>query len=356
MQALFSKTPYVKVLQENGNPVPSFSDVFWELFAGASKISIAVGYASIESMAELHNALKQHTPVNTDLLIGMPFFEGLTKRERHVAGNLHEYLKHTRRGAVYFSPRFKYHGKIYGFSNNDSEYYDNLLVGSSNLSDILAANPVYESNVWLKKSEDIASIQYSAFMKKLFEIASPFDDAIDSIKIKSDNTEQIMLSDKNVTKVSMDELFDIKTSLTDISFEIPLKATPKSNLNVSFGKGRQDQHHIEHLRPWYEAELIVSKEITTLPGYPCGRTFTVITDDQWCFQCYTGGDYCKNLRSKEDLSTLGRWIKGRLEIAGLVTFGEKITENVLDQYGRNTITFTKTRDDNIWFMDMGVRQ
>ena len=56
----------------------------------------------------------------------------------------------------------------------------------------------------------------------------------------------------------------------------------------------------------------------------------------------TSGDYGKNLRSKDDLTILGRWIKGRMEANNALRSGELLTASSLQVYGRNTISMTQT--------------
>ncbi|WP_265757359.1 restriction endonuclease PLD domain-containing protein [Avibacterium sp. 21-586] len=103
-------------------------------------------------------------------------------------------------------------------------------------------------------------------------------------------------------------------------------------------------------RPWYEVEIIVPSDITNKDGYPYHETFMVITDDGWKFQCKTSGDYAKNLRSENDLKTLGKWIKGRLEISGCLKTGEKITRETLDQYGNHFFTLRSTDVPDLWLL------
>ena len=151
--------------------------------------------------------------------------------------------------------------------------------------------------------------------------------------------------------------------MTNISFEIPIKATEKhgkSNLNVFFGKGRMDKRGLVKPRHWYEAELIVPKEVTSKPGYPQSQTpesvFDVITDDGWKFKCKVSGDYSKNFRSENDLKILGKWLKGRLENAGALKVGEPVTEETLRKYGRYTFTLTKTTIPDLWYLDFEVQK
>ena len=152
-------------------------------------------------------------------------------------------------------------------------------------------------------------------------------------------------------------------SLTDISFAIPIKGyevSPQSNLNVFFGKGRVSKNGLVKPRHWYEVELIVPKSVTSQPGYPRSKTdeavFDVITDDGWSFKCKVSGDYSKNFRSEGDLKILGKWLKGRLENAGVLKVGEPVTAKTLNDYGRNTFSLTKTTVPNLWYLDFVVKK
>ena len=151
--------------------------------------------------------------------------------------------------------------------------------------------------------------------------------------------------------------------LSNISFEIPLKGfeiAPKSNLNVFFGEGRRTPNGLIMPRHWYEVELIVPAEIATLPNYPVSKTagavFNVITDDGWEFPCKVSGPNNKNFRSENDLKILGKWIKGRLENAGVLRVGEPVTQQTLERYGRTSFTFTKLEQSDKWYIDFGVRR
>lgn len=88
-------------------------------------------------------------------------------------------------------------------------------------------------------------------------------------------------------------------------------------------------------------------------GYPLKNVpFVVITDDGYTFKCHTTSDGNKQFSAVGDELILGRWLKGRLAAAGLVTpvndTGEDherqgmITKEMLDEYGCNSLLLTKT--------------
>ena len=167
---------------------------------------------------------------------------------------------------------------------------------------------------------------------------------------------------ENVKRATPQEIADCLSSLTTTSFEIPIKGaedSPKSNLNVFFGRGRVSQNGLVKPRHWYEVELIVPRSVAMQEGYPRAQTeeavFNVVTDDGWKFSCKVSGTNNKNFRSEGDLKILGKWLKGRLENAGVLTVGTPVFNNTLRQYGRNTFTLTKTDMPNTWYLDFGVR-
>lgn len=80
----------------------------------------------------------------------------------------------------------------------------------------------------------------------------------------------------------------------------------------------------------------------------------MVTDDGWSFKCKVSGDYSKNLRSEGDLRILGKWLKGRMEIAGALEIGKPITEETLKKYGRSSFVLTKTTKPGVWYADFGV--
>lgn len=167
---------------------------------------------------------------------------------------------------------------------------------------------------------------------------------------------------EGVGKADTHTVAECLNARTAVSFDIPIKTfedSPRSNLNVYFGKGRVQQNGIVKPRHWYEVELIVPKDVATRPGYPQAQTpeaeFDVITDDGWTFRCKVSGDYNKNFRSEGDLKILGKWLKGRLEAKGVLAVGDPVTQQTLNAYGRSTFTLTKTNKPNLWYLDFGVR-
>jgi hypothetical protein len=197
------------------------------------------------------------------------------------------------------------------------------------------------------------------------ESSSNFELIASNIQIK-ENENALLSTRSDVLTVGKEKIAKILDKLLSNSFEIPLKDAPKSNLNAYFGEGRLNQQGFVKPRHWYEVEIIVDQAVQkSSKNYPSNQDFIVYTDDGHRFLMRTSGDYGKNLRSKDDLTILGRWIKGRMESANALKSGELLTAASLERYGRNTISMTQTSlVENVaeigqlavWYLDFGTKR
>lgn len=352
MEFLFSNYPPMKTQYK------TFADYFYGLLPEASRLDIAVGYVSSDSLIELQKTIEFNNNIKiVNLVIGMHYFDKFTKVQYDAAMRLNDFLVEEKLGGVRLVTAFRYHGKLYSYSNSSGPFAG--IIGSNNLSSIVDGGVrVYESAMLLKEQHSVE--QMNSFINELIRTSTK---NISELKIDTFNNENGLLDGHEfVEKISPQKLANILCKKTDVSFEIPIKTfevSPQSNLNVFFGKGRESKNGLIKPRHWYEVELIVPKSITCQKEYPKGKTkeavFTVITDDGWSFKCKVSGDYSKNFRSEGDLKILGKWLKGRLENAGVLSIGTPVTEETLRRYGRNTFTLTKTTEPGIWFLDFGVK-
>lgn len=324
-------------------------------------VEIAVGYVSKASLEELDRIVRDNNIRHILLVIGMYFVEGMPESMYHAAIALNQKWVKDGIGEIRMVRAFKYHGKLYAFYKD--QQVKSAIIGSANLGVIKqeAANRrQYEvSAVTVEQSEcdEIATL--------IRKLASPACSArIDEI------TGMTLIREVNVSLTGVDtvdqlpqtqvELFE--KHKTDISFILPIKVPAyaerhmddgkhytKSNLNVSYAAPRSARKS----RDWYETQFTVSKKITLLPGYPeKNAAFYVITDDGYTFKAHTTSDGNKQFSAVGDELILGRWIKGRLAAAGLVTPVNDtqldvdrtgmITKEMLAAYGCNTLVLTKT--------------
>jgi HKD family nuclease len=324
----------------------------------ATTIRIASGFISTEALSELSRAVEINNNPYVEVIIGMHKFDGFTRPQYQAALNLDNLLRAKGLGGVWLADIFRFHGKLYSFSKGGNLYAAS--VGSSNFSGLGQHQRNFEVDVFL---EDEATIkQVDELIGELKNRASrPLKD-IDENSLTFIVQPPPLENVDSVEQCSRETITDIqvKARLKNIYFELPLKDEPKSNLNVFFGKGRKNKAGFVIPRHWYEVELIVSNTITRRKGYPRPikgkeNIIKVYTDDGWSFECKVSGDYSKNFRSSDDLRILGRWIKGRLENAGVLEPGKLVTENILEKYGRDTVTLMATDDSKIWYLDFSVR-
>jgi len=353
MELLFSNFPPMRTQHR------SFSDCFNEQLHIHRGVDISVGYVTADSLTELKGMVEHNDIHRLNLTIGMHYFEKFTALEYNAALDLNAFLLDNHIGQVNLVTTFMYHGKIYSFVDPNGVAQSGI-IGSNNLSSIIeGGRRTYEASILL--SQQPVAQQINEFITDLTVRSSDIISNIDIHEFK--NANPLLENHEHVRKVSEPDVEAYKTRFTTTSFEIPLKGAeiaPKSNLNVFFGEGRRAPNRITMPRHWYEVELIVPSEIATLPNYPKSRTpeavFEVITDDGWEFSCKVSGANNKNFRSENDLKILGKWIKGRLENAGVLRVGEYVTQEKLEQYGRTSFTLTKLDCANKWFIDFGVRR
>lgn len=309
-------------------------------------LKIASGYISSDALVDLKRIIELNRRPRLELLIGMHYFDGFTKNQYEAALTLNSFLQSNNLGFVYLANTLKFHGKMYSFTMQDAT--KTAVVGSSNLGSLYdKVSRQYEADILLTGNESLTV--HNSVNEIIKKIGSPLE-GITNIKFVTFN--QLLENHENVSKVENDEKATILGSLTGISFEIPVKPEPKSNLNPYFGKGRLNKKtgYIAP-RPWYEVEVNIPKKIALQEAFPYNRTFRVYTDDGWTFECFTNGDFSKNFRSKDDLKILGKWIKGRMEESGALKMGTPVTKEVITAYGRNTINLHATKDPDIWYLD-----
>ena len=352
MELLLSNYPPMKTKYR------TFSEMFYGMVPQSTEIDIAVGYVTSDSLIEIKKIVELNTLKALHLTIGMHYLEHFTKVEYNAAMSLNHFLKENKCGEVRLVTPFKYHGKLYTYSNEQGVFGG--IIGSNNLSSIVEGGArVYESAVFLDDKRIVNQMQ--EFIAGLVKTSTENIEDLYIDKFREINP--LLEGHEYVKKVAPEGVASIMSQCTDISFEIPIKpyeVSPQSNLNVFFGKGRESKNGLVKPRHWYEVEVIVPKRITEQHGYPKAKTpeaiFEVVTDDGWSFKCKVSGDSSKNFRSEGDLKILGKWLKGRLENAGALKVGDPVTEDTLRLYGRDTFTLTKTERYGIWYLDFGVRK
>ena len=325
--------------------------VLLDLIKQSSRIIIASGYISNDAMVEINKIVENNTDKIKELsiFIGMHYIEGFTKQQYYSCVKLNELLISKNIGGIYVSPTMKFHGKIYSFVSEEGIHTS--LIGSANLSSFIQNLERTYETMLIAKDDELAKDIYDK-NQKIFDKLGVRIDRAEAIQEEDFIKSRIDLSSfDNVSKIDQTEISKILDQDSEYCFKVEVKTEEKSNLNAFFGKGRVNTRGFEVPRPWYEVEIVVSNRVTTLPGYPKDKTFKVVTMDGWVFECKTQGDYSKNLRSTVSLSILGKWLKGHLEISGCLKTGEMVTDQVLNDYGRNHLTLRSTSQTDLWIME-----
>jgi len=333
--------------------IPNYHSVqehFGSLIDEATVFNIATGFITNDSIATLQQIVEyKRGGMRLNLFIGMNYLEGFTKIQYKAVESLNTYLTNKSLGNVYLSPQALYHGKMYSFYKNSKCLGG--FIGSSNLGSFVGRDPSYiEADAYFQGDDGKC-------------IDSRIRQIIDSIGVKLIDVPQIskfkdpelrLLDGYHYVKeVSNEQLAKIKSSRTHINADVPLKDTPKSNLNTYFGAGKIKGKYSP--RGWYEVELIISKNAYVSEVLPTDAPFTIVTSDGYKFKCERQGTNFKNIRSCNDLKILGRWIKGRMENDGTLEIGKPVTQDVLNSFGHSGIRLTKTtildeEGREIWYM------
>lgn len=357
MKILYSNILPISV--ENGQE--TVSECFHREVAHSDSLEIATGYVSKAALEELDRIVSQYNLRHISLTMGMYYIEGMPEAIYHTASAINQKWVEAGIGEIRIVRAFKYHGKLYAFYQNGEP--KSAIIGSANLGVIKPeAGNLRQYEVSAFTDDEVECAEIAALICRLQTPAC---------SARIDETGDIPLNrEVNTSLVGVDTVEQIPQTQAALferhkigpSFELPIKVPAynerhmddgkhytKSNLNVCYAAPRSARK----ARDWYETQFTVSKQITQQQGYPEKNvTFFVVTDDGYTFKAHTTSDGNKQFSAVGDELILGRWIKGRLAAAGLVTPVNNtqqdtdrtgmITKEMLDAYGCNTLILTKT--------------
>lgn len=380
----------MKLLYSNILPIgieegqATIAETFVEQIADSDSVEIAVGYVSKASLKELDALVEAHHIQHISLVIGMYYIEGMPEGTYRTALAINEKWRVSGVGEIRMTRAFKYHGKLYLFLKDNLP--KSAILGSANLGVIKQeANNIRQYEVSSITDQPAECIDILRLIRKMQEprCSANIADITDMPIIREINTS--LTGVDTVEQIPQTEVALYDRHKTEVSFVLPIKVPAfaerhmddgkhytKSNLNVSYAAPRSARKS----RDWYETQFTVNKSITLLPGYPEKNvTFYVITDDGYTFKAHTTSDGNKQFSAVGDELILGRWIKGRLAAAGLVTPVNDtqldrdrlgmITKEMLEAYGCDTLVLTKTdqkmEDEegnllDVWFLSFEAAQ
>lgn len=332
------------------NETATFEQILTKELRHAVGVDIAVGYCGLSAITSFSLALIDVAKRGrVRLVLGMYRVDGsISHNLRRSLSELHQNLTSVpgrdKDGTGVFVTLVDYHGKAYVFDRESGAPH--VWLGSNNFSrEGLRAR--LEACTEVLDSQDIASLR--SFIDRI--CASDRAVTIDNI-VPVDGEKKMRLAELPLVRIPKVRVIG--------QMELPLRASeqPRSGLNLCFGAGRKDKNGVYHPRPWYEVELSTSKTERTDSVYPKPKTLPTgknsarvefvayLTNDgqharKTTLSTYSDGN--KALGS-DPRTVLGEFLKGTLERAGVLRKGELITDDVLDAYGRQTVTLEKLED------------
>ena len=361
---------FMKVLYSNMLPLgiqdnqETIDESIRQQIEKSDRVDIAVGYVSLASLEELDKLIAESQIKKIVLVIGMYYIEGMPEKIYHMAVRLNNKWQEMDIGEIRIVRSFKYHGKVYCFYKNNTPF--SAIIGSANLGVI----KLEASN---RRQYEICSLtEEKNETQELANIVERMKSPICSVNI-SEVKDMPLIREQNVSLIGIDTVEELPKSdieiyrnhKTDISFTLPLKVPAfverfmddkkhytQSNINVCYSLDTRNPKRPKS-RNWYEFQITVSKDIYTLPGYPQYKVpFFIVTDDGFRFKAHTTSQNNKQLNAIGDEHILGFWLKGRIAASGLVnpvSDTQKdterlgmITKEMLQEYGCDSLTFTKT--------------
>jgi len=319
-------------------------------------ISIASGYVGASQITDFEDRFIEIGKKGTcKILFGMIFHSGLRQKQLDALNALDSKLRSDNPTNGIYISRKQYHGKIYRLELNQK---DKIYVGSSNFS---ADGFSKRDECTIQVSNENTIIGISNYIDYLFdrETTSPLSE-VDISKKRSVTSTKSTLDD---FEIDSSKYPHTKAIIGVCRIKLRVDDQPASSLNLFFGKGRKNQKGQYSPRPWYEVELAPTSKERKNIFYPeskllnteegkksrSGEFVAYIKTKEKYYQVHmeVHSDGGKNISSSSKSggrSTLGQLIKGNLESAGILKKNERITSEILYDYGKDYIEFKKIGD------------
>ena len=338
--------------------------------ANCNEFIAAVGYVGVPILKKIESKLLGIAKRgNCQIIIGMIFHEGCSQSTKVYLEDLDSRLRAVNPKSGIFVTRFSYHGKVYKVVNSSAT---GVFVGSSNFS-AASWNSRIEFNIYV--NEPMLKTKTEGFLSYIQSHKDTIPLSKHTIKVKANKSKKVNISkDLKDYIVPTSEYNALPKPKGQFDHLLRVDQNPKSGLNLYFGRGRLNSATGKlQPRPWLEIELaFIAKEYSS-PHYPksikkpggsktskarIGDFVAYIKDGKNIYKLdmKVHADNGKNISSAETCggrATLGKYIKGKLQDAGVLMENELITSQTLSDYGRNTITFYKV-NDTTYIIDFSV--
>lgn len=317
----------------------------------APSLTVATGYFGSSLVEDLESEfLAISKRGGCKILIGMVYHKGLSPKKLKTIKGLDEKLREISPTSGVYISRKEYHGKIYQLG-------EEIFLGSSNLSEFGF------SSRW----ECMAKIRDEFTQKETGKYLEFLFSHITTSKLcEVDLSSRTRVKPTRPSKLLEDyrtNMFPTEPSVGHLDIPLRVDDQPASSLNLYFDKGRKNKTGLYAPRPWYEVEITTSENDRNNPHYPkselkqgsnksrYGEFWVHIkeSNDNFCFKMVVSSDSGKAIASSKESGgreTLGRYIKGKLEAAGVLKHGDRITSDTLDSYGRDSIRLIKLNDQH----------
>lgn len=323
-----------------------------------NNLTIASGYFGASTILDFEDDLVDISRKGQcKILLGMIFHQGVTKKQNEALIRVNEKIRSVNEDSGIFISTTPYHGKIYNFNFHEGD--SNLYLGSSNFSqDGFASRNectalISDHNIKQKVENYLTNLFSTKLCLRLEEV-----ELRSATKSKTKKPSKL-LEDYQIQAVDFP---DITEAQGVCPIKLRVDSQPESGLNLYFGAGRRNQNGKFEPRPWYEIEIGAQRKDYENPYYPESKpnprpnsprsrsrlgAFTAFAEDDgkfYKFNMKVSADNGKNIASAEESggrATLGKFIKGKLEKAGLLQEGELITSEMLYEFGNDTIELHK---------------
>ena len=329
------------MLITNESEISSFKAVFENNLNDCRSIKIASGYIGASEIENYHDELCHISKSGglVQIIHGMGGVEGVRRNLHKKLMILDNELRKTNKNNGVFVHRTHYHGKMYIISGITTK----VLIGSSNFS-----RSGFKENLELNFCHSDKNTNEQAIL--LF----------DRLKLNSYPLSNIKLDNRDKLKTKKVKDFDKSIFNSVCSTNIEIGVTQRSNLNLFLSKGRLNSSTgIYTPRHFYEVELTIKSENLVefrkyLPDQLNPAEFNAITDIGTTFTVVfkrktngkndtrslkkTGIDFMSVGRADGGRRQLGEYIKGKLMESGLLNYGEPITNETLNEYGKSHLS------------------
>lgn len=312
-------------------------------------LEIASGYFGASLIDAIKpKLLKIASKGHCRILIGMIFNEGVSASQKKKLEELHSDLKKINQKSGVFVTLSQYHGKIYKFINPSNEH---IYVGSSNLS-FSGFKDNYEFNALI--ADEQTKNKITLFLDYIFSPECEFSAELDEVELfvkgaknQAKEVEESFLRPFLITPSE----FPVQSIIEETKIALRVDSQPGSSLNLFFEPGRKNKNGKYAPRHWYEVEITSTAREIKQAGYPIGEFDAYLKDGQnhYLIPMITASDNHKALTSKGNRKILGEFMKSKLQNLGILEKGQRITSEVLGEYGRDFVTLKKFADKKYYF-------